>query len=238
MSTQIILLELNNTDDPPSKQFLSLISVKRHQSISKLSQIVDKKLSLFSELLIRIHACETLNTTNDEIHFYQNKFGKPYLIGVDNYHFNISHTHNAVAVIFSDTEIGIDIERVKHADLRIANRFFISQEQEYIEKSANAHEAFYEIWTKKESYIKYIGKGLSHPLNSFDVLNYPASSLLKALVFKPGITFIAMNFKNRVNSGRRAYCNTFNRLQDESFVDGFLYFAHLPSNIPSNIIEA
>jgi 4'-phosphopantetheinyl transferase len=76
-----------------------------------------------------------------------------------------------------DHEIGVDVEYVKQdfATEGIAERFFSAGEVEALnglgedEKAA----AFFRCWTRKEAYIKAIGEGLSHPLDTFDVTLAP-----------------------------------------------------------------
>jgi 4'-phosphopantetheinyl transferase len=71
----------------------------------------------------------------------------------------------------SDNEIGVDIEKLRTAGLDIANEFFTMRECRYIASSEDQNKAFFEIWTKKEAYIKHQGKGLSISFTSFDVLD-------------------------------------------------------------------
>lgn len=70
----------------------------------------------------------------------------------------------------SDESVGIDIECIKPIDMAIAERFFTSDETAYI-MAGEQEQRFYEIWTKKESNIKWEGKGLHKPLTSFSVLD-------------------------------------------------------------------
>jgi 4'-phosphopantetheinyl transferase len=53
----------------------------------------------------------------------------------------------------------------------IAKRFFTPRERGYIASSEDQNKAFFEIWTKKEAYIKRQGKGLSVSFTSFDVFD-------------------------------------------------------------------
>lgn len=131
----------------------------------------DKKLSLYSELIVRNHICHKHKMKNSAIKFDTNHYGKPLLKNYKNFHFNISHTHNAIAVAITDSPVGIDLEKVKEVDLKIAKRFFTEREIDYIICGDNLAKRFFEVWTKKEAYIKYVGKGLSIPLKSFSVLD-------------------------------------------------------------------
>lgn len=135
-------------------QLLALVSSKRQEKISEFRFDIDQKLSLFSELIVRALICQTTNLKNDHIIFTENQYGKPYLIGHPNFHFNISHTRNAIAVVVSNKPIGVDIERIGEADIEIAKRFFTDNEFNYITAlSESQNESFYKIWTKKEAYI-------------------------------------------------------------------------------------
>lgn len=67
----------------------------------------------------------------------EREYGKPYLKGYKNFHFNIAHTRNAIVVSISNDPIGIDIEKIKKANRQIAKRFFTPVEQRYINKLAN-----------------------------------------------------------------------------------------------------
>lgn len=159
-------------DIPIFSHLETFVSIERKEKINTLHFDIDKKLSLYSEVLVRILIHQKLGLPNSEIVFEKNKYGKPYLKGYENFHFNISHTKNAIVVGVSEKAIGIDVEKIKGANLDIAKRFFIQNEYEYItDCKKNVDKRFYEIWTKKEAYIKYVGKGLSIPLNSFNVLN-------------------------------------------------------------------
>ena len=149
---------------------LILVSPDKQKRISKFRFDIDRKLSLYSELLVRHKIREDLGIPNSEIVFSKNEHGKPYLQGYNDYHFNISHTKNAIAAAFSKKDIGVDVERIQPCDMKIAERFFSPEETAYIRNQPDNDKAFYEIWTKKEAYIKYLVTGLSTSLQSFSVL--------------------------------------------------------------------
>lgn len=104
----------------------------------------------------------------------KNYYGKPKIENCPHLNFNISHSGEWVLLAIGQGEIGIDIERVKDLirPLEIASRFFSENEYKRLVNIKDDNEKlckFFEIWTKKESFIKYLGTGISTPLNSFVV---------------------------------------------------------------------
>ncbi len=98
--------------------------------------------------------------------------GKPYFSGEDKIFVSISHSEGRCMAVISDSQIGGDIEYMKGGEerlLRLADRYFCPDEVEYVRPDPCRR--FYEIWCKKESYIKYTGEGFSRRLDSFSVLN-------------------------------------------------------------------
>lgn len=159
-------------DDEIFRWLFSFVSVDKQKQVIKLNNVLSKKLTLYAEVLIRIIACNDLGVQNTEITFLRNDYGKPKISEYPEYHFNISHTNKCIIAAFSNYPIGVDIEKVSKPDIRIAERFFTAAELKHIlRQDSGQNERFYEIWTKKEAYIKYLGKGFFMPLSSFNVLS-------------------------------------------------------------------
>lgn len=100
--------------------------------------------------------------------------GKPFIEGKENFHYNLSHGGNWVVIAYGDSEVGVDVEELRaDTDIEaIARRFFTTGEQRYVfEEENNQRQRFFEIWTGKESYLKYLGTGLTKDLTSFSVLS-------------------------------------------------------------------
>lgn len=99
------------------------------------------------------------------------KKGKPFIVGRKNVFFNISHSGDYVVCAVSDEEIGADIEKRGKARMEVAGRFFHKQEVLELEIAPDSERngLFYDYWSIKESFLKYIGTGLTRPLNSFIV---------------------------------------------------------------------
>lgn len=96
--------------------------------------------------------------------------------------FNISHADDVALFTFARSrEVGVDLERAKvdrslASLMELAAAFFTPRE--FAELSAlpaqARHSAFFSCWTRKESYIKARGRGLSDPLDRFAVpLTHP-----------------------------------------------------------------
>jgi len=70
-----------------------------------------------------------------------------------------------------DKPVGCDIERTAQARKKVAERFFASEEIEYLHSFSGdtLNREFFRLWTMKESYIKMTGEGLKLPLGSFYV---------------------------------------------------------------------
>ncbi|WP_062491249.1 MULTISPECIES: 4'-phosphopantetheinyl transferase family protein [Paenibacillus] len=158
-----------NLDIQQFESLLLLVSEEKRNRILKNVRFEDAQRSLLADVLARFMLCRSLNLSNEDITFYYNSFGKPFLKNVENVFFNVSHSGNWVVCALDNSPIGIDIEIVKPIDISIARRFFSTVEYKDIMKRTptQREDYFYTLWTLKESYIKAIGKGLSIPLDSF-----------------------------------------------------------------------
>lgn len=100
--------------------------------------------------------------------------GKPFLKGMEQYHFNISNTDGMVVCAVSDMEIGVDAEKKKPFRKGILRKCAGPGEKAYIldAEEKEQQERFFRIWTLKESYIKMTGEGMRIPLNEveFEIL--------------------------------------------------------------------
>lgn len=99
------------------ERLLSFVSEENREKVKRFYFDIDRKLSLYAELIVRFAACKTLRIKNNEIKFEKGEHGKPYLKDYPNFHFNLSHTRNVITVAISDKPVGVDIEKVKAVDL-------------------------------------------------------------------------------------------------------------------------
>ncbi|MBE6611009.1 MAG: 4'-phosphopantetheinyl transferase superfamily protein [Ruminococcaceae bacterium] len=98
--------------------------------------------------------------------------GKPCFDG--GWHVSISHSHGLCLAVISHRAIGADIEKTggdPEKLLKLAARFFAPDELAYVKESPE--DRFYEIWTAKESFVKYTGEGFSRTFPSFSVFDQP-----------------------------------------------------------------
>lgn len=145
------------------KQFneaYALISEERRRKIDRLRFDEDKRLSLGAGVLFE----ECLKSFGiDDGSLIYGKHKKPYLASCDNLFFSLSHNGIYSACAFYDKEIGIDIEKVKDVSDAVIKK--VATANEYaclssLDEKVRAQE-FTRLWTVKESYMKFLGTGLS-----------------------------------------------------------------------------
>lgn len=157
---------------------------------------------MLAELLMRKAAGKFCGLAPDQIKICYNPYGKPYIANLRHFKFNISHSGKYVAIATSKYKIGIDIEQIQNIDLTIAKRCFTPGEYAYICSCENPRNAFYQMWTLKESYIKAVGKGLHLPLSAFEISIDNKSAYLKTYN-KHNLMFIHM----QINEYMLALCH-------------------------------
>ena len=76
--------------------------------------------------------------------------GKPYIDG--EIHFNLSHSGAYITCVFDTTEIGIDLQKMRHVPTGVMKRYLHSEIEEPTKQVLE--------WTKYESYGKMLGSGI------------------------------------------------------------------------------
>jgi 4'-phosphopantetheinyl transferase len=94
--------------------------------------------------------------------------------------FNLSHSGELVLYALARARrVGIDVERrrpVEDVEGLAATVFAAAERAELASLPADQRiEAFLDGWTRKEAFIKAVGEGLSHPLDTFVVSLAPAA---------------------------------------------------------------
>lgn len=159
---------------------LPQLGEERRQRIERLRFEKDKIASLLSQCLLHMALEDALGQKLAPLAFSYNAYGKPSIPALS-CDFSLSHTDGCVAVAVAREAVGIDVERVQGAHDELAARFFHPQERQWLQRQDDRTRAFYEIWTRKEAYLKMRGTGLHTPLQSFSALACAAQTAIVQL---------------------------------------------------------
>ena len=155
---EIFIIEINNADKV-NPETLKLYQKKDISDEEKL------KVHCLSYLLVDKFLEEVYGIKSREIVFED---GKPILIDGGK-HFSISHSEDLIAIAFSDSNCGVDIEKIKLREFKkIADR---------MKFEAETLGQFYEEWTKYEAMYK-LGKNVEYgSVANFDLEDYALSAV-------------------------------------------------------------
>lgn len=97
--------------------------------------------------------------------YHYGRWGKPYI--TDGPYFSLSHSGEYAACAVSAEEVGLDIQKIREISCdRLAHRFFTEKEWKALLgcDEAERDRLFYRLWTRKEAYGKFTGRGLADSL--------------------------------------------------------------------------
>ncbi len=75
--------------------------------------------------------------------------------------FNLSHSQGLAVCGMGRFPLGVDVERVRVFRPELAERICTPLERELTGRSTDPHQALTQLWTCKESYMKYTGLGMA-----------------------------------------------------------------------------
>ena len=166
------------------------LSVDETSKADKFRFAKDRNTYVTTRAVLRELVSKQLDCNPVDVEFTYSEYGKPKLRHND-LKFNVSHSGSYALIGLSNKiDIGVDIEEVKYtSDLRnVAHRFFSTQEfnELFMLERADIPTGFFNCWTRKESFIKAVGHGLSFPLDQFVVSLKPGDKVeLKETTFDP-----------------------------------------------------
>lgn len=165
-------------DEEAVERNMVFLDETRKRKVNQCRNLGDKRRSLLAGFLIQEGAKDWMweesglqkESAPLSLSYGFSEYGKPYLRGGMDLHFNLSHSGNCIVCAFSDEEIGIDIQMHRKRQGDIVRRFFSREDKELLEKMAEggmgSDEAFYCMWTVKESYMKLTGEGMRQGLDA------------------------------------------------------------------------
>lgn len=123
----------------------------------------------------------------EAIRFSRGPHGKPRLADAAEPRFNLAHSGGlALVAVTAGREVGVDVEAVRPLEdaAGIAARFFSPAERaRYAAAPPGAREAaFFEIWTRKEAWLKASETGLSRSLSAIDLDDEAARFRIRSFV--------------------------------------------------------
>lgn len=153
------------------KQALAFVSPYRRQKIALLKHQKDKNRSLGAALALH-RALMEYGLEERMMEYNNGAQGKPYFRYHPEIFFSLSHSGDYAICSIGECEIGNDIETVKDGRLRVAERFFAEEENQWIlqaKTTPEMEERMFRLWTMKESFLKVTGLGMSLALKDFTI---------------------------------------------------------------------
>ncbi|MBP5249966.1 MAG: 4'-phosphopantetheinyl transferase superfamily protein [Lachnospiraceae bacterium] len=154
--TDISLIE----PDDAYSEALSRLNRERAEKAEKCKKKGDRLRSVAASLLLDI-GLSAYGLSLKEADILLLPCGKPVINGRPDIHFSLSHSGDHAVAAFSDEEVGVDIE--KHRPVKDSLVKHVLDDEELKEYSAlgGGQDLFFDLWTKKESFLKKLGTGLT-----------------------------------------------------------------------------
>ncbi len=161
-------------DDALFAENCARLSAYRQEKVNTFRLRKDKNLSLGAGLLLD-YALSPYGLREQDMRYGAGENGKPFFKNAPTLHFSLSHSGTKALLALGDSEVGCDAEEITAADLKIAARFFHPEEYAALlaAPADRQNEAFFRLWTLKESFIKMTGDGLGVPLSGFCIRRQP-----------------------------------------------------------------
>ena len=157
-------------DEQLYRRLYTGLDVSRRAKADRFRFEKDKRLSVAAGALLQ-YALQMENVWEPSIDVTSN--GKPYLVGEESLHFNLSHSEGMVMCAIAEKEVGCDVEKKAVLDRRLAEYVMTEHELDRIyglEKDTEQQEMLFRLWTLKESYMKATGLGIGLEPKSFGMI--------------------------------------------------------------------
>lgn len=136
----------------------------------------DRIRYVLSHGILRTVLARALGCAPPAIQYHAGAYGKPAVVfpAPHGLEFNLSHSgERALIAVTRGASLGADIEQHRDVDslLALARAQFAAEEYAALVRLSGEQQtaAFFDIWARKEAFIKAIGLGLSADLQSFAV---------------------------------------------------------------------
>ncbi|MEO1815977.1 MAG: 4'-phosphopantetheinyl transferase superfamily protein [Acetobacterium sp.] len=169
--TRIFIADVRVLNEPHRlAAAMQVVSRARREKAERLKTPEAKALSVGAEILLQ-QAVERVHGISGSLRIAPGEDGKPMLSDYPDIHFNLSHSGHYVVCGLGVQAVGVDIQKMERPNLKLARRFFASSEADWLWALPAEQQirGFYDLWTLKEAYMKYTGKGFRLPLHSFHV---------------------------------------------------------------------
>jgi 4'-phosphopantetheinyl transferase len=164
----LLYYTIDDLRDKDIDRYLRILPDFMQAEVKRYKYVADQKLCIVARLMLYRQLID--DGRGDLIFKWERACNnKPYIRSWRP--FNISHSGEMVVFSTGSSPLGIDIEKKLVVDYPEMIGYFHPSEQEYIMRSNNTREAFYEIWVKKEALLKAMGTGIINGLKKFNCTN-------------------------------------------------------------------
>lgn len=168
--------------------FLALLSTEEQARAQRFKFDIHREQFIAFHGFMRVVLAKYLDIDPVNVLYQKGDKGKPFIdMACSPEHslqFNLSHTQDvAILAVMQEAEVGVDVEHIdRKTDWKgICKRFFTEPEQQALFSLKTPEEqelAFYELWTRKEAYMKVLGTGLSLSPTEFTLTVPPEAPAL------------------------------------------------------------
>lgn len=162
---RVFLGDISDIDlDRVDENIFSNYRIKKTHKIKNTNSL---RQSIGAELVL-IYAVKKCFNIDPPVDYRADDRGKTYFNNIDAF-FSLSHSGRYVACVISENEVGVDIQKKREPNMKLAERFFTKSEYESVKK--DPIDKFNRIWTRKEAVSKAVGDGLQIGFPQIDVLD-------------------------------------------------------------------
>ena len=163
----------------------SFLDLKEIDRSKKYYKEIDKNRFIICRSLLKFVL--SIHTKSDikqiKLDYQKNK--KPYLSSHPSVFFNVTHSEYYGLIAIANRAIGIDIEHIdKPYDVvNSLEHIYNDKEISLIQNAIDKNYTFHSIWTRKEAFVKALGKGIDDDFSkvpSIDGLHILDSSITKS----------------------------------------------------------
>ena len=167
------IMNIADVSDEEMEGCRRMMSESKRQRVERMRFEVDRRRTVAGELLARRMIASRCGVAPSDIIFRLAEKGKPYAEGLP-VEFSLSHSGELVLCAMSDRPVGADVEKIHEVRDRLISYVCTDEERCFVTADGVSCEEkmrrFYRVWTGKEAYYKYLGTGITVPLdvNTFD----------------------------------------------------------------------